>query len=130
MKKVYLITIIIITVISLPFLFFGISQYILLDLSSGDTLIFAQYHSQLDLDPQMAYDGGSISIIDQVCEGLFRYELNNSEMTPVPNLASDYGIWNENNTEYTVNLRQGISFHNGLRCDADSVKFWLSQGFL
>jgi len=123
MKKVYLTTIIIITVISLPFLFFGISQYILLDLSSGDTLIFAQYHSQLDLDPQMAYDGGSISIIDQVCEGLFRYELNNSEMTPVPNLASDYGIWNDNNTEYTVNLRQGISFHDGVRFDADSVKF-------
>ena len=76
-----------------------------------------------DLDPQSAADIGSIDLVDQVCEGLFRYNLSDPELSIIPNLASDYGTWNPNGTEYTVPLRQGVLFHDGTPFNADAINF-------
>ena len=36
-------------------------------------LVFGTPYGPSDLDPQYAWDRSSIKVIDQVCEGLFRY---------------------------------------------------------
>ena len=76
-----------------------------------------------DLDPQNAWDSASFNVIDQVCEGLFTYDLSDPELNIIPHLASDYGVWDPNNTEYTVSLRQGVLFHDGTPFNADAVNF-------
>jgi len=76
-----------------------------------------------DLDPQSTGDIYSIDVIDQVCEGLFRYNLSDPELSIIPNLASDYGTWNPSGTEFTVPLRQGVLFHDVTPFNADAVNF-------
>ncbi|MFX1469500.1 MAG: ABC transporter substrate-binding protein [Promethearchaeota archaeon] len=77
----------------------------------------------IDLDPQLAWDQASYDVIDQVCEGLFTYNLSHPELKIIPHLASDYGEWNPSGTEFTVPLRQGIIFHDRTPFNADTVNF-------
>jgi len=80
-------------------------------------------YGPIDLDPQNALDFASFNVIDQVCEGLFTYDLTDPELKIIPHLASEYGVWNPSNTEYTVSLRQGVIFHDGTPFSADAVYF-------
>ena len=75
------------------------------------------------LDPQLAWESNSFEVIDQICEGLFTYDLADPELKIIPHLASDYGSWNLNGTEYTVLLRQNVLFHDGTTCNASAVNF-------
>jgi len=77
----------------------------------------------VDLDPQYAWDSASIDVIDQVCEGLLGYNLSDPNLAIVPVLADSIGTWNDNATEYTLTLRQGILFHDGNEFDANDVKW-------
>ncbi|MHA1611862.1 MAG: ABC transporter substrate-binding protein [Promethearchaeota archaeon] len=74
-----------------------------------------------DLDPQNAWDSASIDMIEQVCEGLFGYNLSDPEMQIIPVLAETHGSWNAEVTQYTVNLRQNVSFQDGELFDAQDV---------
>jgi len=76
----------------------------------------------IDLDPQIAWDSASINTIDQVCEGLFAYNLSDPNNSIIPNLALS-GTWNPTGTEYTCILRQGVTFHDGAPFNADAVIF-------
>jgi peptide/nickel transport system substrate-binding protein len=75
-----------------------------------------------DLDPHYAWDSPSYYVIDQVCEGLFAYDLSDPENSIIPNLALS-GTWNPAGTEYTCILRQGVTFHDGALFNADAVIF-------
>ena len=75
------------------------------------------------LDPQLAWESNSFEVIDQICEGLFTYDLADPELKIIPHLASDYGSWNLNGTEYTVLLRQNVLFHDGTIFNASAVNF-------
>ncbi|MCF2140202.1 MAG: ABC transporter substrate-binding protein [Candidatus Lokiarchaeota archaeon] len=77
----------------------------------------------VDLDPQMAWDSASIDVIDQVCEGLFGYNLSDPNLAIIPVLAESLGTWNADATEYTVTLKEGITFHDDTAFDANDVKF-------
>jgi len=83
---------------------------------------FGVMYGPVDLDPQVAWDSGSINVIDQVCEGLFAYDLSDPELTIIPNLALS-GSWNPAATEFTVILREGVTFHDGTSFNADAVIF-------
>jgi len=74
----------------------------------------------MDLDPQYTWDRASIDVIEQVAEGLFAYDLNDPELAIIPRLALS-GVWNLNATEFTVILRQGVTFHDGAPFNADAV---------
>ena len=100
-------------------LFFMVSEP---DLPEEITLVFGTMYGPVYLDPQVAWDRASIGAIDQVCEGLFAYNLSDPELVIIPNLALS-GTWNPAGTEFTCVLRQGVTFHDGATFDADAVIF-------
>jgi len=76
-----------------------------------------------DLDPQFAWDSASLDVIDQVCEGLYKYDLTDPDLAIIPNLATEFGTWSSDKKNYTVPLREGVSFHDGTTFNAASVKW-------
>jgi ABC-type transport system substrate-binding protein len=76
-----------------------------------------------DLDPIHSWDSGSNDVIEQVCEGLYQYNLSDPDLGIIPMLASDYGTWNTAATQLTVPLRQGVYFHDGTLFNASSVQW-------
>jgi len=85
-------------------------------------LVVGTRYGPIDLDPQVAWDSASIEAIDQVCEGLFAYNLSDDELAIIPNLALS-GMWNSECTEFKCVLRQGVTFHDGAIFNADAVIF-------
>ncbi len=78
-----------------------------------DTMFYGCGYLVHDLDPQHAWDSASIDVIDQVCEGLFGYNLSDPELAIVPVLSKDMGTWNNEATELTLTLKEGVTFHDG-----------------
>lgn len=89
--------------------------------SSNVPLIFGTYRGPIDLDPQDAWNSASFNVLDQVCEGLFAYNLTDPNLAIIPRLAENFGIWNGKN--YTVTLRQGVLFHDSTPFNASAVKW-------
>ncbi|UYP46002.1 hypothetical protein NEF87_002287 [Candidatus Lokiarchaeum ossiferum] len=77
----------------------------------------------VNLDPQNAWDSASGDMITQISEGLFSYDLTDPNLAIQPQLAKDFGNWSEDATEYTVELKQGVKFHDGEDFTADDVVF-------
>jgi len=87
----------------------------------GIVLVFGTSDGPADLDPMDAWDSASADVQDQVCEGLFGYDLTDPNLKIIPKLAADYGVWSSNN--YTVELRQDVWFHDGTKFDATAAKW-------
>ncbi len=77
------------------------------------------------LDPQDQYDSESAETIGQVCEGLLRYNYSSPEMEGIPQLAlSTSFVGNELiGYNFTVNLRDDVTFHDGTKFNASAVKW-------
>jgi peptide/nickel transport system substrate-binding protein len=88
-----------------------------------DTLVFGTMYLPVDLDPQVAWDSASIDTIDQVCEGLFAYNLSDPQLAIIPRLALTMGTWSSDNLNYTVSLRTDVTFHDGTAFNASSVQW-------
>lgn len=87
------------------------------------TFIIGMREDPFDLDPVNSWDFTSNAIIEQVCEGLFKYNLSHPELQILPCLATDFGTWDSTVTHYTVPLRQGIFFHDGTKFNASVVQW-------
>ncbi len=79
-------------------------------------------HNYWELDPHNAWGGSDSIVIDQVCEGLFRYNLSDPNLAIVPNLANGTGTWSSDNLNYTVSLLNNVTFHDGTKFNATAVK--------
>ncbi|TFF90728.1 MAG: ABC transporter substrate-binding protein, partial [Promethearchaeota archaeon] len=75
------------------------------------------------LDPHDAWDSTSIDVIEQITETLLYYNLSDPELEIIPKLATDLGNWSVNGLNYTINLRSGITFHDGTEFNASSVQW-------
>ena len=73
------------------------------------------------LDPLCTWGKGSIDVFDQVVETLFTYDLTDPNNVIIPKLAKDFGTWSEDDTTYTVELKEGVKFHDGTDFDANAV---------
>lgn len=91
--------------------------------SQDITLIFGTISNPNDLDPQHAWDSTSYDLINQVCEGLYTYNLSDPNYAIIPNLATEHGSWSIDNKNYTFPLRQGVIFHDGTIFNATAVKW-------
>jgi peptide/nickel transport system substrate-binding protein len=88
--------------------------------ASGGTLVFGAAGDPAMLDPAFGSDGETFRVARQIHEGLLGNEIGGTE--PVPELAEDYEV-SEDGLEYTFNLRQGVTFHDGTDFNAEAVCF-------
>ena len=87
---------------------------------AGGTFIFGRGGDSVQLDPAIVTDGESFRVTGQCLEPLYQYEPGST--TPIPALATGCTA-NEDSTEWTCTLREGVKFHDGTDFNADAVVF-------
>ena len=92
----------------------------------GGTLIHGSAGDAFRLDPADVTDGISISMTDNIFEGLVRYKPGTTEVEPA--LAESWEISHDGLT-FTFHLRQGVKFHDGTDFNADAVVYSLKRQF-
>ena len=107
---------------------------------TGERVVLGTMEGPADLDPQDAWDSASIDVIEQVCEGLFGYNVSGEGEPMIPVLAEDFGTFSSefgpfDHVNYTVDLKttyiandfsrtkRNITFHDGSTFDAYDVKY-------
>jgi len=95
----------------------------------GQNLVFGTVQGNIvDLDPHYSYDTASNDVIDNVVEQLYQFNISVYEDNRiVPWLATDFPTISANGTEYIINLRQGILFHDNYTFNATAVKWSLDR---
>ncbi len=88
--------------------------------TSGGSMIFASAGDPAVIDGALVSDGESLRVIGQIFEGLMKVSVGTTDVEP--NLAMDYDV-NEDGTEWTFHLQEGVTFHDGTPFNADAVKF-------
>jgi len=84
------------------------------------TFVFGRGGDSVQLDPAIVTDGESFRVTGQCLEPLYQYEPGST--TPIPALATECTP-NEESTEWTCALREGVKFHDGTDFNADAVIF-------
>ena len=84
------------------------------------TMIFGTSADPVALDGAIVSDGESIRAIDQMFETLLFLKQGTTE--PEPGLATDWTI-SEDGLEYTFDLQEGVTFHDGEPFNAEAVCF-------
>ena len=75
----------------------------------------------VSLDPAGSYDNGSYAVQINVFPFLYAQDYNTSELSP--DIAADDGTWNEDGSQFTVKLKEGLKFANGNDLTSSDVKF-------
>ena len=88
---------------------------------SGNAITIGTTDKITSLDPAGSYDNGSYAVQIQVFPFLYAQDYNTSELSP--DIAADDGTWNDDGTEFTVKLKDGLEFANGNDLTASDVKF-------
>ena len=104
------------------FFFFYTTSYI------DGPLIVSFPYGPINLDPQDAESDVATDVIRQVCEGLFMYNYSSPELELIPNLAIDENLGSITTSpgtmvNLTLNLKEGVTFHNEVKFNASSVKW-------
>ena len=91
--------------------------------TTQDTIVIAQTgpapeEGMMDIVSTSYYD---LTVYDNVFDGLAERE-NLDTLAMVPALATDWEVADDDKT-WTVNLRQGVKFHDGVEFTADDVLF-------
>src|SRR5690606_3234684 len=100
-------------------------QFAVMEDPSDDVFVWMQNGEPISLYCADETDGESLRACEQVNEGLLAFEVGGTEV--IPALAESYEA-NEDLTEWTFHLREGVTFHNGDTLDAnDVVLSWVVQ---
>lgn len=94
------------------------------------TVLTAQIPSTMD--PTQAYYTDSTAILsDLVTRSLtqFVHDPVTNDMTLVPDMATDLGRPNEDNTEWTFTLRSGLKYEDGTEVRAEDVAYAVKRSF-
>jgi ABC-type transport system substrate-binding protein len=106
--------------IVMPLLIGGISS---VQAASGDTFIVGEMSNPQTFDPAQMYDMASYDAMIQFLEGLYRANTSSDNMETIPALASAIGTWSTDKYNYTVPLRTGVRFSDGMPFNASCVKW-------
>jgi ABC-type transport system substrate-binding protein len=93
--------------------------FALMGVPEQDTFVFMQNAEPISLYCADETDGESLRACMQVTEALLSYEVGGTA-TETGGLAESYES-NEDLTEWTFHLRQGVTFHDGSTLDANDV---------
>jgi peptide/nickel transport system substrate-binding protein len=80
------------------------------------------------LDPVLAYDSASGTVLENVYETLYGYE-GESITDYEPRLATSYEI-SEDGLSYTYTLREGVRFHSGNEMTCRDVEYSIQRGLV
>ena len=100
------------------------------DATDGGTLTVLTSVAPSTLDPTQAYFTDSTAILsDLVTRSLtqFVYDPSSDDMQLVPDMATDLGRPNEDNTEWTFTLRDGLKYEAGTDVTADDVAYAIKR---
>ena len=82
---------------------------------SGNAITIGTTDKITSLDPAGSYDNGSYAVQIQVFPFLYAQDYNTSELSP--DIAADDGTWNDDGTEFTVKLKDGLKLCQRQRPD-------------
>lgn len=83
------------------------------------------------MDPSEAYYTNTGSILSQlVVRSLTQYDYDpeSGQMVLIPDLATDLGTHNDDYTEWSFTLRDGITYENGDPVTAEDMKYGMERG--
>ncbi|WP_235351333.1 ABC transporter substrate-binding protein [Brevibacterium sp. UCMA 11752] len=83
------------------------------------------------LDPAMGSDGNVLNLYNLLYRNLTQYKYNreSGELELVGDLAEGTGTSNDDATEWTFKLKEGITFEDGSPITAEDVKFGFEHAF-
>ncbi len=87
--------------------------------ASTEPLIIGTTDKITSIDPAGSYDNGSFAVMNQVYPFLFNSQYGTADVTPD---IAESGEWTAD-TEYTVTLKEGLTFANGNELTSSDVKF-------
>ena len=96
----------------------GNENFSVMGVPDQDTFVWMQNAEPISIYCADETDGESLRACEQVTEALLAYEVGGTAVQPA--LAESYES-NEDLTEWTFNLRQGVTFHDGSTLDANDV---------
>jgi len=103
----------------------GAEKFALMEDPDDDNIIWMQNAEPISLYCGDETDGETLRACEQVGESLMAYEPGTG--TVIPSLASEYSV-NDELTEWTFTLREGVTFHDGSTLDANDVALtYISQ---
>ena len=85
-----------------------------------NVLVVGQIAEPASLDPHVSTAANDFRIAVNIYDGLVRNKPGTLEIEPA--LATDWTI-SDDGLEYTFNLREGVTFHDGTPFNAEAVKF-------
>lgn len=100
--------------------------------TQGGTLTVLTANVPSTLDPTQAYYTDSTAILsDLVTRGLTQYAYNEDtqDMQLIPDMATDLGRPNEDNTEWTFTLRDGLKYSDGSDVKAEDIAYAVKRSF-
>lgn len=104
---------------------FGSEQFRVMEDPDDDNIIFMQNAEPISLYCADETDGETLRPCEQIKDSLLAYELGGG--TVVPALAVEWSA-NEDLTEWTFKLREGVKFSDGSDFDSeDVVTSWVAQ---
>jgi len=82
-------------------------------------------------DPTRAYYTDSTAIMSLVTRALtqYVYDAESNQMILAPDMATDLGTPNEDNTEWTFTLKDGLKYEDGTDVKAEDVAYAISRSF-
>ena len=99
----------------------GAEQFGLMNPGGRDTFVWLQNGEPGGLYCADETDGEALRVCEQIHESLLAYEPR-SAGTVIPSLAESWSS-SEDLTEWTFDIRQGVTFQNGATLDANDVVF-------
>lgn len=88
--------------------------------ADSSTITIGTTDKIVSLDPAGSYDNGSYAVQINVFPFLYAQDYNTSELSP--DIAADDGTWNEDGSQFTVKLKEGLKFANGNDLTSSDVK--------
>ena len=83
-------------------------------------LVFGSVGQPVSLDPGTITDGNSVVVQEQLYNRLLDFQAGGTELEP--SLATEWRV-SEDGLNWTFQLRQGVTFHDGTEFNAEAVRF-------
>ena len=87
----------------------------------GGTFTYGRGADSVSLDPVNATDGESFAVTRQIFDGILEFEPGTTD--PVASLATEIPQPEQGGRRYTIDLREGVKFHDGSDFNAEAVVF-------